>query len=83
MRCPYCKGRGAVRNSSDVTDLVRDLWFACKNPDCGHTWKAALSFVHSISTPASLGTDITLPVTPDRYRRRTRDGEPPPVPVPA
>lgn len=82
-RCPYCKGPAIIRNSEEVTILHRDIYLDCKNNQCGHRWKASLSFVHSISTPASLGTDITLPVTPDRYRRSNRNGDPPPVPVPA
>lgn len=82
MRCPYCREPGRVRTSEEVTPLHRDVWFNCRNAKCGHTWKASLSFDHSISTPSS-GVTITLPVTQARYRRRDRDGEPPPVAVPA
>ncbi len=79
--CPYCEGPARVRNSIPVTMTHRYMYFYCRNPKCGHTWKAQLSFVYSISTPP--GTELSLPVQPDRYRRRSRDGEPPPGLVPA
>ncbi|PKQ00189.1 MAG: transcriptional regulator [Alphaproteobacteria bacterium HGW-Alphaproteobacteria-13] len=80
-RCPYCKSPGRIRNSEEVSLLHRDVYIDCANDACGHRWKAQLSFVHSISTPS--GVPIDLPVTPHRNRRSPRDGEPPPVPVPA
>lgn len=84
-RCPYCKAKGRIRNSEEVSVLHRDIWIDCTNDECGHRWKAQLSFVHSISVPSSLppGVTINLPVTPGRYRRDDRDGEPPPVAIPA
>lgn len=81
--CPYCKGPARVRNSIPVTVTHRDMYFYCQDESCGHTWKAQLSFVYSISTPSLPANELTLPTQPERYRRRSRDGEPPPVAVPA
>lgn len=80
-RCPYCKSPGRARDSEEVSILHRDIYFDCTNNGCGHRWKAQMSFVHSVSTP--VGVEIKYPVTPKRYRRARRDGEPPPTPVPA
>ena len=52
--CPYCEGPARVRNSIPVTMTHRDMYFYCRNPKCGHTWKAQLSFVYSIrASPSS------------------------------
>lgn len=78
-RCPYCRHRARIRNSLEVTELHRDIFLQCSNSDCGHTWKAQLSFVHSTSVPVEYAASPKFAVVPNRYtRRRQRDGEPPP-----
>ncbi|OHC96407.1 MAG: hypothetical protein A2792_00225 [Sphingomonadales bacterium RIFCSPHIGHO2_01_FULL_65_20] len=69
MKCPACRGRSVIRDSEEVTPLVRDLYFICMNVDCGHTWKAQLGFVYSLS-PSAIPHDLDLPAAPDDYQRR-------------
>lgn len=52
-RCPYCKGKGRIRNSEELSLLVRDVYIDCTNHKCGHRWKAKLEFEHSIAVPAN------------------------------
>ena len=69
MRCPVCRAKSVIRDSEEVTPLVRDLYFICTNVDCGHTWKAQLGFVYSLS-PSAIEHDLDLPAAPDDYQRK-------------
>lgn len=76
-RCPHCESPGFIRTSEEVTILHRDLWLQCSNVQCGHSWKASLAFVHTISMPVNPKEGLDLPVSPPRYRERRRNGDPP------
>lgn len=69
MKCPVCRARSIIRDSEEVTVLVRDLYFICTNVDCGHTWKAQLGFVYTLS-PSAIDNDLQLPAAPDDYQRK-------------
>ncbi len=69
MKCPVCRARSVIRDSEEVTPLVRDLYFICTNVDCGHTWKAQLGFVYTLS-PSAIENDLELPAAPDDYQRK-------------
>jgi len=69
MRCPVCRARSVIRDSEEMTPLVRELYFICTNVDCGHTWKAQLEFVYTLS-PSALPTELDLPQAPDDYQRK-------------
>lgn len=73
-RCPHCEQPGICRQSAEVTILHRDMWFVCSNPHCGHSWKATLSFVHTVAKPAQPRAGLDLPVSPLPSRR---NGDPP------
>lgn len=72
--CAHCGEPGIVRSSETVTPLHRDFYFTCSNPKCGHSWKAQLSFVHTIALPAQQKEGLQLPVMKPRS---TRNGDPP------
>ena len=77
-RCPHCESPGTIRSSEEVTILHRDLWLICTNADCGHSWKAQLSFVHSISLPANPRPGLDLPVGQNKRRHDETPGTDPP-----
>jgi Ogr/Delta-like zinc finger len=68
--CPYCNSSSTIRHSEQVTETVRNIYAACRNLDCGHTWKAQLSFVHTISPSAVPRPDLHLPKCPDDYEHQ-------------
>ena len=76
-RCPHCESPAFIRTSEEVTILHRDLWLYCTNPECGHSWKASLSFVHTVSLPSRPKAGLDLPISEPRYRERRRNGDPP------
>ena len=78
-RCPHCESPGIVRTSTEMTILCRDVYFICSNVECGHSWKAQLSFVHTIGRPANPRPDLHLPVSPEPARRHHKQGADPPA----
>lgn len=78
-RCPHCESPATIRSSEEVTILHRDLWLICTNADCGHSWKAQLSFVHSISLPANPRPGLDLPVSQSKRRHGDNVGADPPA----
>lgn len=52
MACPHCESVARSRTCKTVTALYRELYYICTNYLCGHTWKAELNFVHTISESA-------------------------------
>lgn len=61
IRCPHCKSKAATRNSREITPVYREVYLACGNVLCGHTYKAALHVVSTISPSAIPDPDIVLP----------------------
>ena len=52
MSCPVCKSRSWVKQSHEVTPIVRELRYACDNVNCGATFRAELVVTHIISPSA-------------------------------
>lgn len=79
--CPHCDEPGIIRSSEMVTPLIRDFYFACSNPKCGHSWKAQMSFVHTISQPTQPREGLELKMSPARSRKNkettAHNGDPP------
>jgi len=68
MCCPVCNAKGNVRSSEEVDPMLRRLYYACTNIECGMTWTASLQFERMLS-PSGIG---------QKFRRATmRDGKPP------
>lgn len=63
-KCPHCKGDAVIRNSEQLSDLVRSATGVCKDPECGHTFKLSISIEYTISPPAKPNPNINLPLSP-------------------
>lgn len=70
MLCPHCNSASLIRNSDRVTPVAKDLYMNCLNTDCGHTWKAQISIVHTLSPSAMPDPEIDIPMAPPEYQRR-------------
>jgi hypothetical protein len=62
FHCPHCRSRAIVRSSAQVTDLVRELDYACTNHLCGHTFVAQLEAVRTIVPSAMPNPTVHLPL---------------------
>jgi hypothetical protein len=70
IQCPHCNSHAIIRTSDIVTPLVKDLHLICLNPDCGHTWKAQIAAIYTLSPSSIPNPDISLPMAPKSTPRR-------------
>lgn len=61
IQCPHCNSRAIVRDSVQITPLVRELRNVCDNDDCGHTFVTQLSIVRTIRPAAQANPAVRLP----------------------
>jgi hypothetical protein len=52
MKCPHCQSAATVRTSREVSALVREVYYQCNNVVCGHTFKATVEIVKTLSPAA-------------------------------
>lgn len=69
MKCPCCHSKAIIRDSEEITPLVRELYHICLNSECGHTWKAQLEYLYELS-PSAIDHQIDLPQPPEGYQRK-------------
>lgn len=62
LRCPHCQTPGDRRTSREVTSTFREIFYMCRNPVCGHTWKASLSYDYGLSPSAIPDPRVDLPL---------------------
>ena len=58
--CRECGNPGVVRSSKKITLDYSVLYCQCKDPECGHTWKADLSYSSTISPSAKTASQLAL-----------------------
>ncbi|ELN2578719.1 ogr/Delta-like zinc finger family protein [Enterobacter kobei] len=47
--CPECHANAVIRKSVRKHEQLSDLYCACGNVDCGHTFVMTLTFSHTLS----------------------------------
>lgn len=52
LNCPHCQHKAIIRTSKKVSDLTREAYCQCSNLACGHTFRAVLEVVETISPSA-------------------------------
>ncbi len=77
INCPHCGARSTVRDSVQVTDLVRELRLVCQNEDCDHTFVGQLSIIKTIRPATQPRADVRLPF--GTWRARPVNAEPKPA----
>lgn len=66
ITCPHCGARATIRNSRAISKLTREAYCQCSNLACGHTFRASLEVVETLSPSAIPDPDVMahLPVSP-------------------
>ncbi len=59
--CPHCDSKAIVRNSADVTKMIREIRLECTNDDCQHTFVGQLSVIRTIRPSLMPRADVRLP----------------------
>ena len=78
LSCPHCLAAGIRYSSRPLTVTFREVYYACANPLCGHTWKATLSYDYGLSPSAIPDPALNLPMRmADRESALPPRGSPP------
>lgn len=64
MRCPHCRTPGDIRTSTEMDRTLRFIYFGCRNPACGHTWRASVQYDFGLSPSAIPDPALNLPMRP-------------------
>lgn len=64
MPCPHCGHETFRRSSRLITPTYREIFFACRNIACGHTFKGSLGYLYGISPSAIPNPELDLPLRP-------------------
>lgn len=63
MRCPHCKQMAYTRSSNELTDTSRETIFECRNPACGHTFRAVTEINCTLSLSSTPDPSVVLPLS--------------------
>ncbi|WP_080368237.1 ogr/Delta-like zinc finger family protein, partial [Vibrio cholerae] len=58
--CPECEGKARIQKTNRFTVGVADLYCACCDPECGHTFVMNLSYSHTLSPSAKTTSQLAF-----------------------
>jgi len=61
-KCPHCGSGTEIRTSREIDTLIRDVYFMCRDVDCGHQFVAQLTIKHSIVASNRPRAGLNLPM---------------------
>lgn len=75
INCPHCDSPAHVRTSRSLTPLCREIYFQCSGfVECGHTFKAQLAVLSTLSPSRRPNPKIRLPM--DEVTKPANDDRP-------
>ncbi|EPT5968960.1 ogr/Delta-like zinc finger family protein [Escherichia coli] len=57
-RCPDCGAPAVIRKTDWKTPELADLYCACSDVECGHTFVCTMTFSHTLSLGARSGRNM-------------------------
>ncbi|PZR37192.1 ogr/Delta-like zinc finger family protein [Caulobacter segnis] len=76
--CPHCDTTAKVYATKPQTKLVRDIYYACENVECRHTFLTRCEVIQTICPSMNPARDVVLPLS-----ARFRASAPAAPPTPA
>lgn len=73
MQCPHCKSPAMIRTSRRVSVLVREIYYQCTNVVCGHTFKATIEIIKTLSPSTMPDPAIAAQLNPKRRTPQAAD----------
>ena len=70
-RCPHCKTRALARTSKEISPILRELYYVCPDPECGHTFVVHAEAVRTLSPSAKPDPLVYLPISEHTRRAVT------------
>ncbi len=72
IACPHCKGPVRATKSRSMGDLLKEVTYACKDPECGHVFVAGLEVLRTVSLSSKPNPKVRIPIS-QHVRRTTED----------
>ena len=70
VKCPECEAKAVIRKTNRKHRQIADIYCACTDVECGHTFVMNLTFSHTISPSAKTGDamlqQIIASMSPDQ-----------------
>ncbi|TRN17451.1 transcriptional regulator [Vibrio fluvialis] len=68
--CPECHQKARIQKTNRISSGYADLYCACSDAECGHTFVMSLSFSHTLSpsakTASQLAFDLVKVLAPEQ-----------------
>ncbi|EKO3413259.1 ogr/Delta-like zinc finger family protein [Vibrio fluvialis] len=68
--CPECHQKARIQKTNRISSGYADLYCACSDAECGHTFVMNLSFSHTLSpsakTASQLAFDLVKVLAPEQ-----------------
>lgn len=61
-KCPHCGSNCQIRTSREIDTLSRDVYFMCRDVECGHQFVAQMTIKHSIVASRTPRAGLMLPL---------------------
>lgn len=61
--CPHCGARSSIRTSQRMTRTMREITYACTDPECGHTFVVVAEAHRTLSPSAKPNPSVLLPIS--------------------
>ncbi|EKO3466442.1 ogr/Delta-like zinc finger family protein [Vibrio fluvialis] len=74
--CPECHQKARIQKTNRISSGYADLYCACSDAECGHTFVMNLSFSHTLSpsakTASQLAFELVKSLTPEAKKQLQR-----------
>lgn len=73
VNCTVCRGKAIIHSRKQLDIKMSQLYCACKDPNCGHTFVMDLTFSHSLSPSGRDAKQMALELfraLPDEERQQ-------------
>ena len=74
IECPECGSKAVIRKTNRKHRQIADIYCACADVECGHTFVMNLTFSHTLSPSAKTGDVLVqrhlLALTNGRYTKQ-------------
>ncbi|ENH7109814.1 ogr/Delta-like zinc finger family protein [Vibrio fluvialis] len=74
--CPECHQKARIQKTNRISSDYADLYCACSDAECGHTFVMNLSFSHTLSpsakTASQLAFELVKSLTPEAKKQLQR-----------
>jgi len=63
FECPHCSSKAIIRDSDQLSVLVKEAKLVCQNPACGHTFIVNISVSRTLYPSRIPNKDINIPLS--------------------